>query len=386
MQTKCLSQNIVLLLMAFLSLGFGVMGVVLAQPVEYGSPSSFIEMHGMVVQEYFDFQKDGANTGIGSFDNRYAYLFFDCPVRKNLKGVLETKYEHNGESLKVDRCYIDWKLHKLANFRTGKFYLPLYDIKNIRPTGNPLVSTDISYLIDPEIFRDIGIAGYGETDLTLNFNSTTKKIKLGYELALTNGGLLQEIIMDENKNVSVGEKFTDNNNDKAITARFYCFPIESLEISDTQYNTKTHIFYETTTLGKDNKLTTIKTDYGVFDMAINLIRANYSRDRLNVNGYYMTSKIESATTDSKSTTWWLMPAYKILKQKYVNYLELAARYKYSKSDSSTAGITKTATTSLGIGVSPYEHFILKMEYLMKDEIKGADKDDNGILFQASVDF
>ena len=57
--------------------GFVLISVLLtnrisAQKLDYGALESFVELHGIIVQEYYDFEKDGDNRGIPTFDSRYA--------------------------------------------------------------------------------------------------------------------------------------------------------------------------------------------------------------------------------------------------------------------------------------------------------------------------
>ena len=362
-----------------------------AQKLDYGSLESFVEVHGMIVQEYYDFGKDGENKGIPTFDSRYAYLFIQCSLRENLKGVMEWKIDHGGEKIGIDRCYLDWKLHRLIGFRAGKlFYLPImYDAQDFRPSGNKLVSSPLPSLFAIEVmFRDNGVEAYGEQPI--------HGMRIRYQAAISNGSMLNRVIVNPDGTSSFEESGRDGNPKKAIATSLSLLPIKELELVGSYYHNSAQMIAETKTVtpsgipGVDVVVTT-QIDLGEMETAIRAVSAVLSLNRFNTRSWYLNGSVDAKSFHKADLSGYMGEvAYRILEKKYVNYLELVGRYTVFDFDvSKISGLypnMSTVTSDLGVGVSPYEHFRIKAQYEWVEEKKGPKKENDGIMLQAVLDF
>ncbi len=362
-----------------------------AQKLDYGSLESFVEVHGMIVQEYYDFGKDGENKGIPTFDSRYAYLFIQCSLRENLKGVMEWKIDHGGEKIGIDRCYLDWKLHRLIGFRAGKlFYLPImYDAQDFRPSGNKLVSSPLPSLFAIEVmFRDNGVEAYGEQPI--------HGMRIRYQAAISNGSMLNRVIVNPDGTSSFEESGRDGNPKKAIATSLSLLPIKELELVGSYYHYSAQMMVETKTTSSSgipgvDVVVTTQIDLGEMETAIRAVSAVLSLNRFNTRSWYLNGSVDAKSFHKADLSGYMGEvAYRILEKKYVNYLELVGRYTVFDFDvSKISGLypnMSTVTSDLGVGVSPYEHFRIKAQYEWVEEKKGPKKENDGIMLQAVLDF
>lgn len=362
-----------------------------AQKLDYGSLESFVEVHGMIVQEYYDFGKDGDNKGIPTFDSRYAYMFIQCSLRENLKGIMEWKIDHGGEKIGIDRCYLDWKLHRLIGFRAGKlFYLPImYDAQDFRPPGNKLVSSPLPSIFALEVmFRDNGVEAYGEQPI--------HGMRIRYQAAISNGSMLNRVTVNPDGTTSFEESGRDGNSKKAIATSLSLLPIKELELVGGYYHNSAQMIVETKTAspsgipGVDVVVTT-QTDLGEMETVVRAVSALLSLNRFSTRSWYLNGSVDAKSFHKADLSGYMgEAAYRILEKKYVNYLELVGRYTVFDFDvSKISGLSpdiSTVTSDLGVGVSPYEHFRIKAQYEWVKEKKGPKKENDGIMLQAVLDF
>jgi len=112
---------------------------------------------------------------------------------------------------------------------------------------------------------------------------------------------------------------------------------------------------------------------------------------LSLKGWYLDGTIDAKQKQKTGISGYMgEAAYQLLQKKHVNYMELVGRCTLFDVGLSKVGSLfpdmRTVTTSLGIGISPYEHFRIKGEYEWIKEKKGSPKDNDGFMLQAVIDF
>ena len=126
---------------------------------------------------------------------------------------------------------------------------------------------------------------------------------------------------------------------------------------------------------------TIQMDLGDLDLKMGGGSIKYSLSRLKIKGWYLNGFITARQKMDLSGYMGEM-AYQFLQKKYLNYLELVGRYtSFDVALSKFVGFApdiRTATYSLGLGVSPDEHFRIKGEYEWIKETKGPKRENNQI--------
>ena len=358
--------------------------------IDYGIPESFVEFHGIIAQEYFDAQSGGLNAGISSFDNRFAYLLANCSIRENIKGIIELKFDHGGEAFKIDRCYFDVQVHKPANFRAGKFYIPLLEeVRNYRPTGNRLVSPQFPAMMEPDLFRDFGLMVFGEQKL--------ERIDLGYKVSYTNGALMGTMTNDV-WGGAFSESRTDINPEKAVCVQAFFRYEEMLTCQLSSFACKPEwtfreISYQPTGFpGVFTEVVTI-VPAGEMDLTLNSFISTFNMKSLEVKGTYIWGGLQPGEGEETDVVFTgIQASYRILENRGVNYLDVTARSQIFELDLEAIlpGVIsypgKAAAHSVGVSVSPYKNLEIKVEYQWRDELEGVKKKDDMILFQAVIDF
>jgi hypothetical protein len=353
-------------------LGYGTT----AWSLDYGTHESFVEVHGLISQAFTDFQKDADDEGIPGFDTRRTYLFFECMVRENLDGVIEIKLDHGGEAFKVDRCFIDWEISDLLKIKTGKFYLDaILDVKSYRPTGNKFVSSRFPSIFEPDLFRDVGISAYG--DFKLN------KMKIGYNTAYSNGSIM-----------SYNENSRDTNEDKAVLGKLMIWPVNNLNLAASYFKTRTDFLFEEET--PVNPLTgivdTIIADYGEMDLELVSFFSKLKIGRLELSYLVYEGNLSKASADGILSSWVGEASLRLLDNKLVNYIDIACRALNFKMDiadlipSDPDNEMDYNSYSAGLIVSPYKHFLLKMEYQVNEDLLDTSAAKDGFLLEAVIDF
>ncbi len=340
-------------------IGFTVASTLEAQELKYGSEEFFVEIHGFFAQEYFDFQRDGKRDGIPSFDNHYFYLFVNPRVRHNLWLETELEYEHSGQKIELDRAELFWRLAESATIYMGRFYAPFgIEWKYWYPSLNPFVSRPMpSREITLEHWYSIGVGIKGAISLkTTTFN---------YDIALING------LTSPLRDVLESSPFLvpyDNNADKAIMGRIGFSPFQGLEFGTSFYTGK----YDE---GERYRISFLGGD------------ANFEFKNLSLRGEYVLSPLETAQGNYSRSGFYLQVAYQLLKEyKYLNYLELAARYDTFDLNRDVTNNEDLNRLTLGLNVSPYPHFLFKIDYEIIVERVAPKQANNGIWIQAVLDF
>ncbi len=362
--------------------------------LDYGSEYSFVDIHGIISQEYSDFQKDGVNNGNNTYNNSVAFLFFNCNVSRKLKGVLEFRANHGAGDLMIDRCFIDYKIKKTLGIKVGKIYLETYlGTKIHRPTMNKLVSEifPVGGFYDTVLFRNVGVAVYGERYMN-------ERLKIGYHVTVTNGSMIEKAEVDEQMNLYFKETTRDINKHKAISCVLNVWPHKNLKVSGGMYNALANIqtfitiLYPTVTPGMDTLVTTRKV-MGDSDYKTRSYSVEWSKNNLGI--YFAGFSTQFINKSGLKVV--VVGNYigeltcRIIEDKSVHYVDLVFRLSsYSVDLRGDYSIqfpdAKNTIYIPGINISPVKHFNLKAEYQIIKERGGAALDNNGVMFQAVLDF
>ncbi len=359
---------------------------------QYDIMDSFGEVHGIIAQEYYDYEKDGNNSGITSFSNRYAYLVVNSKIQENIEGVIELKMNQGGKDINIDRCLIDWNYNKKLGLIIGKFYHDiLFDVNRYRPVENKMVSSYLhSEMVDMIVLRDVGLAVYGEYPLI--------GIKTRYKLAVANGAMLREMQINAETGSYSFENFgKDVDRKKAVMGVLSIWPVDKLRIFGSYFNTKNDQLITTTTLTPSvvpgvDVVTDLRTEAD--NISLEVVSA-YMQLKLNkielfFGGLGVEEKQSGVGRFLLVNSYTGELVHNILREKLVSNMELVLRYNYYECITSGmfSGIfgKKEDNYHVGINISPYEHFIFKAEYRWVEEIGGPDLDNDGFLLQVVMDF
>src|SRR3990172_573844 len=332
----------------------------------YGSPDTFAEFHGFVTLTYFDFEKDGLRTpdGHSTFDQHYFYFNAIAKVRENVTVLGEVEYEHGGEEIKVDRAFIDWRLHdEHLSLRLGKFYAPFglelreYQYPVRKMTSRPLLARNLLF----NEWTDTGVSAYGRVG--------TPEIAVTYDLAVVNGpngdddgdddDVIPEILevgTGDNPNLGGGgdaRQNRDNNNGRTVSGRI------GVPVTHGPHRVEVGVSYAG---GRYSDTGTPELDF-----TLTGVDANFRMMGLDVRGEWVARNIEAdPDNEIDSSSYYLQASYKMnFNQDGLNYIEPVVRYDYLEPDDDTDDDERTRVT-LGLNYSPYPHFKLLTERQIND--------------------
>lgn len=356
--------------------------------IQYGTPDSFAEFHGFINLEYIDFQKNGPGDEVGppgtsTFDIHNFYFSSIAKVRQNVTVLGEVEYEHGGGEVYLDRAFIDWNLFgDYLSVRLGKFYSPFgLEIREYQAPNRKLVSRP--QMTDALLFSewtDVGVNVYGQTK--------PGPVGLTYDLALVNGpGVLTDFTTPPGATpslITIGENAKqnrDNNSNKTVIARV-SVPLNLggnlVEIGGSYSGGR----YSDT--GAPEAL-----DYSLTGGDLQVQAAG-----INLKAEYVTRKVDiPGNVTVTQYSYYVQASYRLnFKQEGLNYLEPVVRYDFLDTDKDLAH-DDTTQIALGVGYSPYPHFVTRAEYQInhkKDDPTTPTIDEskkvNGFLLQAVVDF
>lgn len=352
----------ILQIAAYLCIGVIAASHSQAQDLKYGSEEFFVEIHGFFAHEYFDFQRDGKKDGIPTFDNHYLYLFVNPRIRENLWIETELEYEHGGLRIELDRAELFWRLAESATIYMGKFYAP-FGIERERwyPSVNSLISRPMpSRDIAQANWYSVGVGVSGTIPLRLTS-------ALNYDFAIING-----LVGHSHGDLHTGSPSDvvngENNADKAPVGRIGISPFRGLEFGASFYTGKydEDELYRVTLFGGD---------------------VGWKFKDLSLRGEYIWSPVEMAQRDRDRSGLYIQAAYQLLKEhKYLNYLEFAVRYDTLDPDRDVVNNQDQHRFTLGLNISPYPHFLFKVNYEIATERAAPKVANNGIWIQSVVDF
>ena len=363
-----------------------------AKGLDYGMDETFVNIHGLISMEYYDFDKKGKNAGVSSFDQMLTYLLFDTKIEKNLSGIVELKLDRGGEKIKLDRCFLDYDFAEHWSIRAGKFYLPFhFEVKEFRPTGNKLISNPMPEVMDFDMFRELG--------MQLSAHGTVLGMPMIAEGAVVNG--LFRAKFDAPTQTSI-DSTIDTNNDKALCGRLTVKPVQEVTLTGSYMSGLSHMYiynetYSTTLSPIPQEMSTATEwviDLGNLDTRMHTFTAIAELNRLTLKSWYTSGTFHSTKANmstSQFTGCMGEVAYQILKDKIVPSFEVVFRRKHFNIDSRRISIATGKDEdwdldSFGICTKLREHLTFKAEYLTLHEIKPSTDHDNGTMFQLMIDF
>ncbi len=380
-------MNRMILVVAVFLLMSGAVFAQEADALTYGIAESFVEFHGMVAQEFFDYQEDGDNGGVGTFNTAYAYINVMCTISEQLSGVIEIELPNGGQDMEVDRAYADYKVHDLLGLKIGKFYQPfLYDVSMYRPTGDMFVTSRFWGLTAPDLFRDTGVEAYGSTEMW--------GMKWGYNLAVGNGHGPSHLIMNQiTGETEYGESATDTNEFKSVVARLNWTPIEGLDLSLSYTGNEFDVIMTTIMMNPapPNQIWTIDTSMGVWSTAWLAATAVFEKGPFKADGYLFDGFVDAElTTKVDMKIMHGQVSYDLL---HGTDQSLDVGFKFETVKFDIGALTgfpgqpdEWQIYAIGAAYRPQKNFVVKFEWRWEKENEGAEIDNNGVLLSAVLDF
>lgn len=95
----------------------------------YGAEDIYVEFHGFLTIEYFDYQSEGRMNGASTFHFPYLYVIPSAQISKKVFAQGEIKIEHGGALLHADRAWIQYspfEKAELLSLHVGAMYVPFF--------------------------------------------------------------------------------------------------------------------------------------------------------------------------------------------------------------------------------------------------------------------
>ena len=271
----------------------------------------------------------------------------------------------------------------------GRDFVPIgSQDKSYYPTSNFRIFT-----VSPFLYRTVMRAsGWWDTGLFASGRvPLAKQVNLLYNLSVSNGpgdshqataNFLTNNVGTTNSAGYMREsfhadarQFMDNNNDKPVCLRLAISPLKGLDIGGSHFKAKYdaaekygceytfyHLLYETQQLN-------LISEYGKIGIDVNPAK-NYRGD----------SRIHQSSA-------YIAASYKILQDKYhLHFLAPAIRYEiFDPWEEDTTNKGDRKSTSIGIILSPQEHFLIRAAYQRTTE-KGPELKNDGVSVETVFDF
>lgn len=188
---------------------------------------------------YYDLEfKAPLNGKISTFDLHRLILQTSSYLHDNLFFNAEIEFEHGGllnagtndGELKIEQAWADYRINDLLNFRAGVVLIPfgivnvLHDSDVRDTTTRPLMASTII----PTTWMDSGVGFHG-------LAYPTEEMMVSYEAYVTNG-LNDQISAGRGIRNARPSLATDNNGNKAVSARLAVSPFLGLEMALDGYH------------------------------------------------------------------------------------------------------------------------------------------------------
>ncbi|MDI6734645.1 MAG: hypothetical protein QME42_00370 [bacterium] len=373
-----------------LILGLLISSSVTAQEegLEYGFKSALPEMHVFITNQFYDYRKDEfgkyANAGDTKLAGHSVFIpmsgYIDISSQFNPELKAEAEFElYRAESVKICKLRGVWSPKEWFNLSMGRDFVPIgTQDKSYYPPSRFRMFT-----VAPYLYRNVmRSSGWWDTGVFISGKrQLTKQVTLLYNLSATNGPgdshQTEKLIAKMGTNAtgymyehfhSDARQSLDNNGDKPICVRLALSPLEGLEFGGSHFKAK----YDD------------KEEYGCDYTFYHLL---YGSDKLDVSCEYGRIGIDTkANGKIHQSSSYLAASYKILQEKYVHFLAPAIRYEIIdpwEEDTSDKGDRKSI--SIGVNISPVEHFLIRAAYQKTTE-KGPDLKNNGVSVETVFDF
>ena len=347
--------------------------------IPYGNPETFAEFHGFVNLDYRDFEGDapGPREGGGkTFDQTDFYFNAIAKIRKNVTVFGEVEYKHGGKVVILDRAFIDWRIRGGITLNLGKFYAPFgleileYQAPVRRLVSRPFMADDLLY----DEWSEIGAKVSGDLPHL--------PLPLAYGLALVNGpaGFREEDRMNRNNNNAlffIGRLTVTPHDATQLGFSYARGDYDDAAMKDLHfYGLDAHFFWQ----GLDLRGEVVRRsgdDQTVVETAV-LPGAT--------DGSPATTSRKSTVIPADASGYYVQEAYRFFEPFDLQYIEQVIRYDVRDPDKDTDNNDDRSRWALGLNLSPYQNFVMKVEYNWVDERHGGDLNNDAFLFQAVVDF
>lgn len=322
--------------------------------IEIKEFSRNLEFHGFLEMGWpiNGHNEDAFEESTNVFDQTSLTLWFGIEVLKDISFFSEIEIEDGFGELSFEKFEFDWKIiNDLMVLKSGKFVYPFGIERLVEDApSNKLVSRPSPFMrIIPGTYSDNGLEVYGAVPLI-------SALRLKYEIALT-AGLSSPARKGE-------QSFDENNDSKSLGGRlgFIIFP--SLEIGSS-YST-----------GKYDDSDKSRMDFAGVDL-------RFQKGGFELRSEYIRSNVEGLGSETDSYDrdgYYVQLSYKYLPEyNYLRFLEGTTRFDSVDPNDLFTNESDTERVSFGLNYSPFEHLILKLEYILEDETK--EELEKNLLFQ-----
>ncbi|MFH1897197.1 MAG: hypothetical protein ABH886_03015 [Candidatus Desantisbacteria bacterium] len=365
------------------------------QQLEYGFKAALPEMHVFLTNQFYNYGKDEfgkyANKGDAKLAGHSVFIpmsgYIDILSQLNSDLKAEAEFElYRAESVKICKLRGVWSPEEWFNLSMGRDFVPIgTQDKSYYPPSRFRMFT-----VAPYLYRNVmRSSGWWDTGVFISGKKQlTKQVDLLYNISMTNGPgdshqtFKLEDVMGTGTNQGYmyehfhtdARQYLDNNGDKPVCVRLALSPMEGLEFGGSYFK------------AKYNGSETYGCDYTFYHLL-------YGSDKLNVACEYGRIGIDVNPTknpraDKKihQSSAYIAASYKILQEKYVHFLAPAIRYEIIdpwEEDTSHKGTRKS--TSIGVNISPVEHFLIRAAYQHTTE-KGPELKNDGVSLETVFDF
>ncbi len=333
----------------------------------YGSEALDLEIHTFFELELIDSGPDGARSGVSTFDNHHANIFFEAALRPNLTAHSEIELEHSGDVVEVDQAFFEWTVNDALSLDFGRFYTP-FGIERFvwySPTNALVSRPEPMRRIVPGNFYANGVMGQGVLDAGESSIFT-------YEVALSDG--LGDAAVTDRR----GSRQTrDNNSARALSGRLAVAANRNFEIGASYHGQR---------YSSDGDL---DLTFLGFDLAGRWkgweARAEYVEASLDTSENDGFGGVVRGP-DLEQDGWYTQVGYNFVWfRDLLPSLGLVGRYDRVDLDRSLRGADDQQYLSLGLNALIYDHFRAKVEYRFADE-DGPRLDNDTLLTQFVIDF
>ncbi len=325
----------------------------------FGSPDTFVELHGFINAEFFYFQKDAEH--LPSFDVHNFYLSAKAQIAPSISLFGEIEHEH-GATVKVDRAFVDWELAAPLTLRMGRFYVP-FSFERVYYWAPVRLMTSRPYTVDIPFheWSDSGVEAFGRLGM------------VGYDFSVVNG----PFALTEN-GIPITD-VRDTNRNKAVVGRINLFPVTGFQLGGAYASGK----YDATD----------KLGYRLYELDA---RLHY--DRLDLWAEYDRRTGDDEPCDSSvvgcaplftgdpasKSGYYVLAAYDVVRAAPgIHYLRPIARYDTISNVESHSGKRRV---TLGLNWSPKPHLVFKSEYQWSNDFGAPEAKDNGVMLAVVADF
>lgn len=365
--------------------------------LEYGFKAALPEMHVFITNQFYNYGNaefgqyanvgDAKLAGHSVFIPMSGYINISSQINPDLKAEAEFEL-YRAESVKICKLRGVWSPEEWFNIAMGRDFVPIgTQDKSYYPPSRFRMFT-----VAPYLYRNVmRSSGWWDTGVFISGKrQLTKQVTLLYNLSVTNGPgdshqTSQPVNLEDRMGTNAAgymyEHFhtdarqsLDNNGDKPICIRLALSPVEGLEFGGSHFKAKyddnekygcDYTFYHL--LYGSDKLD-VACEYGRIGIEVNPLKNTRQDKKIHQSSVYITA------------------SYKILQEKYVHFLAPAIRYETIdpwEEDTSNKGDRKSI--SIGVNISPVEHFLIRAAYQRTTE-KGPELKNDGVNIETVFDF